>query len=451
MTIHATTRPPGPPGSAAGWANLRAFQRSPLEFFDRLRPFGDIAWVRLGPVQTYFVNNPALIRELLAERARQVRKVRRTLRVFEQVDGQGLLVSQGDFWRRQRRLIQPAFAHARLGRYADDVVRAARGMTATWRPGETLDVVPAMTHLTLRIIARVLFNVDVADEAARLGDAVHVLSEALMRDFYRPFILPSWLPLPENRRKRRALAVLDDFILGLIRERRRTREDAGDLLSMLLLAADAEEGNRGMTDRQVRDEAVTLFNAGHDTTAASLAWIWACVAHHPAVEARLIEESARVLGGRPATIRDLPELTYTNGVVRETLRLFPPTMGLLPREATEPIDLAGYRVPRGAWLYMSPWLTQRDDRFFPDALQFDPERFAPGRAASIPPNAWFPFGHGPHVCIGRDLALMESTLVVATVLQRYRLTRPGSAPFPEAEPLVSLRPRGGLPLGVDAL
>jgi cytochrome P450 len=324
-------------------------------------------------------------------------------------------------------------------------------MTDRWQPGDTLDVVPAMTHVTLRIIARVLFNVDVAADAVCLGDAVRVLSETLMRDFYRPFILPSWVPIPGNRRKRRALAVLDDFIGGLIRERRRTREDVGDLLSMLLLAADADEGNRGMTDRQVRDEAVTLFNAGHDTTAAALAWVWACVAHHPPVEARLIEESARVLNGRLASIRDLAELTYTSCVVRETLRLFPPTMGLLPREATEPIDVAGYRVPRRAWLYMSPWLTQRDDRFFPDALQFDPERFAPSRAASIPPNAWFPFGHGPHVCIGRDLALMESTLVVATVLQRYRLTRPPSAPFPDPEPLISLRPRGNLPLRVEAL
>jgi cytochrome P450 len=444
-------RPPGPPSSWGGLPNFRAFQRTPLAFIDSLRPFGDLAYVRFGPVQAYIINQPALIREVLVERARQIRKVPRTLRVFEQVDGQGLLVSKGDFWRRQRRLIQPALAHARLGRYADDIVLATRAMTDAWRPGNTIDVVPGMTHLTLTIIARILFNVDVADQAARLGDAVRVLSETLMRDFWRPFVLPMWVPTPHNARKRRALTVLDDFIGGLIRERRRTREDVGDLLSMLILAADAEEDNQGMTDRQVRDEAVTLFNAGHDTTASALSWLWACVSHHPEVEARLIEESGRVLGGRPATIRDVPELMYTSCVVKETLRLFPPTMALLPREATEAIDLSGHRVPRGAWLYMSPWLTQRDDRFFPEALRFDPDRFLPARAASIPQYAWFPFGQGPHVCIGRDLALMETTLVVATILQRHRLTRPPGAPFPEPEPLVSVWPRGGLRLRVETI
>jgi cytochrome P450 len=219
---------------------------------------------------------------------------------------------------------------------------------------------------------------------------------------------------------------------------------------MLLLASDAEGDNQGMTDRQVRDEAVTLFNDGHDTTASALSWLWACVAHHPEVEARLMEESERVLGGRAATIRDLPELAYTGCVVRETLRLFPPTMALLPREATEPIELAGYRIPRGAWLYMSPWLTQRDDRFSPDALRFDPDRFAAPRAASIPPYAWFPFGQGPHVCIGRDLALMEMTLIVATILQRHRLVAAAGDPFPEPEPLVSVWPGGGLRLRIEA-
>jgi cytochrome P450 len=301
-----------------------------------------------------------------------------------------------------------------------------------------------MTHLTLTIIARTLFDVDVADQAKKLGDAVAVLGAVLKGDFSSFFLLPDWLPLPSKRRRRRALRTLDEFVWKTIRERRAAGVDKGDLLSMLLLAQDEEGDGGGMTDQQVRDEALTLFNAGHDSTAAALAWVWYCIATHPEVEAKLLAEVDAVLGDRTAGYEDVQRLPYVEMVVKETLRLYPATVALFTRESVEEVEVGGYRVPKGAWVYLFPWMTQRDPRFFDNPETFDPDRFAPGRAERIPQYAYFPFGGGPHVCIGNTFASMEMVLIVATMLQRYRLAlAPGQgAVVPEVH--VAIRPRGGL-------
>jgi cytochrome P450 len=307
-----------------------------------------------------------------------------------------------------------------------------------------LDVAQAMTQLTLSIIARTLFDVEVSGQAAELGAAVRVLAEELLKDLSSFLLLPDWLPLPGKLRKRRALRTLDNLIWGIIRQRRASGVDKGDLLSMLLLAVDEESDGTGMTDRQVRDEALTLFNAGHDSTAAGLAWVWYLIARHPEVEARLLAEVRDVLGERTATYEDVARLRYLEMVLKESLRLYPPTVALFIREALEPVELGGYPVAKGDWVYLFPWVTQRDGRFFEEPEKFDPERFAPGRAEKIPQYAYFPFGGGPHVCIGNTFAQMEMALIVATVQQQYRLElAPDQGPV-EPELHVAIRPRGGL-------
>jgi cytochrome P450 len=256
--------------------------------------------------------------------------------------------------------------------------------------------------------------------------------------------LPDWLPLPSKIRMRRAIRELDAFITGIIRDRRASGEDRGDLLSMLLLAVDEQGDNTGMSDRQARDEAVTLFNAGHDSTSAALAWACYFIARDPGVQERLRDEIDSVLNGRAATFDDLPRLTFADAVVKESLRICPPTSALFTREAVTEVEIGGYRLAPGSLVATSPYVTQRDPRWFPEPERFDPDRFLPGRAQSIPECAYFPFGAGPHVCVGNSFAMMEITLVVVTVAQRFHLElTPGQeALAPELK--VSLRPKGGV-------
>src|SRR5262249_5913619 len=256
--------------------------------------------------------------------------------------------------------------------------------------------------------------------------------------------LPDWLPLPSKRRMRRAICNLDTFITGIIRDRRASGEDKGDLLSMLLLAVDEQGDGTGMTDQQARDEAVTLFNAGHDSTSAALAWTCYFIARYPGVQERLRDEVAAVLGGRAATWEDLLRLTFADRVVKESLRICPPTSVLFNREAITEVEVGDYRLAPGSLVILSPYVTQRDPRWFPEPECFEPDRFGPGRVEDIPEYAYFPFGAGPHVCVGNTFAMMEITLVVATLVQRFHVElMPGQENVvPELK--VSLRPRGGV-------
>lgn len=445
--------PPGPVGRFFGLNLVRRFATDPLEFITEVgRTFGDIACFRMGPVWAYLVNHPDLIREVLVTKGKLFHKEPRTLNALRQVDGEGLVITEGDVWLRQRRLLQPAFHQRRMGRYAQAIVERTERMIARWQPGETLNIVDEMTHLTLEIIARVFYDTELTGKAARLGEAVRILSQTFYSELARPFNLPEWLPLPAKRRKKWAIKTLDTLIRDIIRQRRASGDDRGDLLSMLLLAVDEEGDGTGMSDQQARDEAVTMFNAGHDSTAAALAWIWYLVASHPAVEVRLIDEARQVLGSRSATADDLPNLRYAEMVVRESLRLYPPVWALFARIPEIDVELAGYTVPAGSWVYMFPWVTQRDPRFFDDPEKFDPERFAPGRVERIPQYAWFPFGGGPHVCIGQGLALNEMVLVLSTILQKFRLSLAPDQPRDVVpEPLLAIRPKGGLRMTVTRM
>jgi cytochrome P450 len=437
--------PPGPPSGLLGLHLARRLRDEPLSFTTEIcRQYGDVVSFRVGPIRLAVVNHPDLIREVLSARSKVFPKLPRQTRIMGQIAGNGLIVSQGELWLRQRRLVQPAFHPRRLDGYAAVTVAHARRLAEGWRDGEELSLTDAMTRLSLTAISEALFGVDTSDRADALGRAVATGSAELVRESGSMIQLPDWLPLPGKRRKRAAFKFLRDFIDGVIRERRAAGTDRGDLLSMLLHAVDEEGDGQGMSDRQARDEALTMFNAGHDTTAAGLTWTWYLLATHPDEEARLLAEVDAVLGGRPATAEDVARLPYAQMVVKESLRLYPPSWTLMAREAAEEVELGGYRLPKGTWVFLFLWVTHRDGRFFPDPERFDPERFAPGRAEQIPPFAWFPFGGGPHVCIGMQLALTQMTLIVATILQHARLPLAPGQGVPEPEPSIAIRPKGGL-------
>jgi cytochrome P450 len=442
--------PPGPSDPLFGLRLARRLRKEPLEFaVEMARQYGDLASFCLGPYRVYVVNHPDYVHQVLVTQAKCFRKLPRVMRVLSQTDGNGLVISEGDFWLRQRRLAQPAFhAHA-LDRYAPALVTSTRRLLDQWPDGAEIEIAQAMGHLILEILSRTLFDVELAsDQVAAACEAISTLSEVLVQEMGQPLRLPGWLSLPGLRRKRQAIRLLDNLLGGLIRERRAAGPGHGDLLSRLLWHRDAGDIGRALTDRQARDEAMTLLHAGLETTAAGLAWVWYLVAKHPEVEARLVQEVDAILGERPATSQDVPLLCYTGMVVKESLRLYVPTWILFPRQALREVEVGGYVFPRGSWVIIFPYALHRDPRWFAEPERFDPERFAPGRWERVPPCAYLPFGAGPHLCLGRTFALTAMTLIVATVLQQFRLGLARGQGDPEAEPFLALRPRGGVRLTV---
>jgi cytochrome P450 len=326
------------------------------------------------------------------------------------------------------------------------MVAAARNLADRWQQTRTaeIEITQAMTDLTMEIIAKTMFGAELAGQTGRLGEAVAILSETAMHEAGQLFSWPAWVPLPRVRRKRWAMKYLDELILRITRERRSSGRDQGDLLSMLLQAVDEEGDGRGMTDDQARNEVMTLFIAGHDTTAGTLAWVWYLLARHPEVETHVADEVERVLRGRLATPDDIPQLSFTEMVVKETLRLYPQAYVLFARVAAEEVTLGDYTIPPGGMVYVVPYVLQRDSRWFPDPEKFDPDRFSAGRGEQVPTYAYIPFGAGPRVCIGAAFATMEMVLVVATLVQRCRLVLAPGQREAEPLPLFSLKPRGGV-------
>ena len=439
-------RPPGPRGH---WlhGNVRQFGPDRLRFLvDCARDYGDVVSLRLGPRRIWALNHPDLVEEVLVHQNRKFHK-HFALRAAKPTLGEGLLTSEGEFWRRQRRLAQPAFHRDRIAGYGGVMVEYAERMLRTWADGQRRDAQADMMQLTLEIVAETLFDADIAHGAGDVAGAMEILMANFTRRVNRTVPLPRWLPVPENFRFRRAMAVVDRTLDAIIAGRRREEVDRGDLLSMLLLATDpeAEEEGSGMSDAQLRDEVVTLFMAGHETTANTLSWIWLLLSRHPEVEAKLHDELDEVLdGNRPPAVADLPRLRYADAVVTEALRVLP-TVWLLGREAREPTEIGGYRVPVGTTMWMPQWVIHRDPRWFDDPERFLPDRWLDGLARRIPRYAYFPFGGGPRVCIGNHFAQMEAVLLLAAISRRFRpLVPDGIAPRPI--PTMTLRPEGGVPV-----
>jgi len=432
---------PGPPQRFFS-GNLVDFRSGRLDFLTRCaREYGDVVALRFGPRRILLVSHPDLIESILITHSRCFIK-HFALRLNPLVLGKGLLTSEGDFWLRQRRLIQPAFQRSRLVGFGAIMVAYTQRLLAGWTPGETRDIVPEMMRLTMQIAAKTLFDADVTEHARDVGAALQMLQENFIARFNSMMPPPLWLPTPTNRRLKRAVVQLDEILYRIIRTRRAGGEDRGDLLSLLLHARDEVDRTK-MTDRQLRDEAMTLFLAGHETTALALSWAWSLLAMHPEAEARLAAEVADVLGGRSASADDLPRLRYTEGVVLEAMRLYPPAY-TIGREAIADCEVGGFRVPRGTTVLMSQWVVHRDPRFFKNPDEFRPERWADDACADLPKYAYFPFGGGPRLCIGNTFAMMELVLVLATIAQQFRFTqRPGHQVLPW--PTFTLRPQGGVP------
>src|ERR1700682_166454 len=432
--------PPGP--NAEKWrGNYKEFRRDPLGFMMRVaREHGDVVGIRYYRYKVFIFNHPDDIEAVLVTHNKNFIKGR-ALRANKRLFGEGLLTSEGEAWLRQRRLAQPAFHRARIASYADTMVRFTEQMVRGWRHGETRNVHEEMMRLTLAIVAKTLFNADVTGEAREIGEALEVVMQ-VNTDPRRLLFVAAWLPTPANPARRRAVRRLDRVIYRIISERRANGHEARDLLSLLLHARD-EDGS-GMSDRQLRDEAVTLFLAGHETTAITLSWTWWLLAQHPKIEARLHAELAGVLGGREATVEDLPRLRYLEMVLSESLRLYSPAWSMV-RLAIHHSEIGGYLVPAGCGVAMSQYVVHRDPRFFDAPEEFRPERWENDFAKRLPKFAYFPFGGGPRICIGNSFALMEASLALATIAQKFRLTLVPGEPV-EPLPSITLRPKNGIPV-----
>lgn len=416
--------------------------------------YGDVVRLRMGPRVAYLLTHPDHIKHVLQENYRNYPKSVMYRKLYPLV-GRGLLTSEGDFWRRQRRLIQPGFQRERLAAFVPVMTDTTEAMLARWKAyadsGQPLDVAAEMMRLALAIVGRTLFSTDVSGEAEAVREA---LTFALARIDRRVTALVSWperLPTPANRRFQRAIRTLDDIVYRMIDERRRRADGPADLLSMLVGArGGADDGAaEGMTDTQLRDEVMTLMLAGHETTANALAWTWYLLSTHPGVQRRMGSELAEVLGGRAPTYEDLPKLSYTTRVIQESMRLYPPVW-IIDRNAVEDDEIDGYPIPAGAFVILSPYVTHRLPSLWENPEGFDPERFGEEPSAGRPRFAYFPFGGGPRLCIGNHFAMMETQLVVATVAQRYRLDLvPGQLVRPE--PRITLRPREGVRVTLHAV
>ncbi|MGH9594511.1 MAG: cytochrome P450, partial [Bryobacteraceae bacterium] len=396
----------------------------------------------------YFLNRPDYIEQVLIADHRKFIKGR-ALQANRELFGNGLLTSEGEFWQRQRKLSQPAFHRERIAAYGATMVARSLAMLDTWKPGEERDVHQEMMALTLDIAARTLFDVEIAPETARIGRALGQVMEVSAR----PERILKTLRLVSFRseaRYRRGVKELDEIVFGMIRERRASTAKGasarGDLLSMLLAARD--DDGKGMSDQQLRDEVLTLLLAGHETTAIALSWAWYLLSQNPEARAKLHAELAGVLAGRPPEFADLPRLPYTERVIKESLRLYPPAYIIL-RLAIQDCAVGGYTVPRGSSVGISPWVMHRLPKYFPDPLQFNPDRWTEEFTRCLPRFAYFPFGGGPRVCIGSQFAMMEAVLILATVAQRFSFALvPGHRV--EMFPSITLRPKNGIPMRLHA-
>lgn len=446
MPVPAKLRrlPPGPPESFLLGHTL-PYLRDEIGYLTKAaRDYGDLVRLRLGNLTTYIVVNPEHIEYVLRTHADNFIKDELTRWLIPLV-GQGLLTSEGEFWRRQRRLIRPAFQLQEIQRYATVMVEHTTQMLATWRGGQVRDIHEDMMALTLGIVAKTLFDAEVEDEAKVVGKSI----ETVMNYFMSPmrwFGLREILPIPSTIRYRRAIKRIDDMIYGFIRRRRESGRNPGDLLSHLLAARDEQNGG-GMTDRQLRDEAVTLLLAGHETTALALTYAFHLLARSPEADLRLAAELAEVLGGRAPCAADVPHLKYTEWIIRETMRLYPPAWGI-GRQAIADCEIGGYSVPKGTQLFLVIWLVHRDSRWFPDPETFRPERWNNDLIKRLPRCAYFPFGDGARICIGNHFAMMEAVLLLATIAQKYRLNLERGQML-ELVPSITLRPRNGSPMRIE--
>jgi cytochrome P450 len=441
MSSRRITGPKGLPlvGSAL------EFKNDTLGFVQRaVREHGDFFAIKLFGRRIHVVNHPDDIERVLVRAHARMKKDRFT-RDLSKVLGDGLVTSDGEHWKKQRKLVSHAFTPAKIRGYADTMMEVAHKAISGWAPDHEIDVHAEMTRITLDIVAKTLFDADVSSDARTVGDAMAVLSDYGM-SLEAGLLIPLWAPTPGARRARTAIQSIDGILYRIIKERRASGSEHGDLLSALL---HAEEDGQSMDDRELRDECVTLFLAGHETTAIALSYGFYLLAKHPEVAERFRAELARVLGARRPTHSDVEALDFTTRIVKETMRLYPPVWGI-GREALTDIEISGHSLKKGAQLAMFQWTVQRDPRWYSDPEAFDPDRWLDSRSADLPRFAYFPFGGGPRVCIGNHFAMMEAVLLLALVGQRFHLELlPGEKL--DFRPSITLRPKHPIRMRLRAL
>ena len=434
--------PPGPKGHPIR-GNFPEYVLDQLGYLERAaNDYGDVVRLRFFNIPVYIFNNPRDVEDILVTNNRSFKKpLDFRLPLFRGIFGNGLLTSEGDFWRRERRLAQPAFHRDRIAEYGNVMVAYANRMIDSWQDGGTIDIHREMMVLTLRIALKTLFNVEAEEDVALMSSLSNDLIEMFSLQESTMWPLHNYLPTPSGLRFRRLTRQLSQYIYGII-SRRRGSEDSGDLLSMLLQAQD-EDGSR-MSDVQLRDEVMTLFLAGHETTALSLSWTLYLLSEHPEIESKLTNQLESVLGAGDPSVSDLPNLRFTEAVVKESLRLYPPAWAF-GRQAVQECQIGGYSVPKGRQAFFFPWVIHRDPRYFDSPNEFRPERWNDEKLKQLPKYAYLPFGGGPRICIGNAFAMMESTMVLASIARRFNVSL---APGQKVEPwpVFTLRPRYGIKL-----
>ena len=445
--------PPGPPEIPVAGQAFR-YTREPIELMEDSASYGDLSTMSVKPWLVYLVNHPDLIHDVLVTNHQHVGRWR-NVQAFKYLMGDGLVTSDDPLHLRQRRLMQPQFHRQMIEGYGTTMTQYALRHSQGWSDGTRVDMAQEMRELTLNIVVKTLFSIDLLEEVQRLGAAFELSNHYIsvqFNQFERMRALLHSLPLPSTRKFKRQLAYLDRVVYGLIEQRRQAGDQNGDLLSLMIQAEDdgqSESDGSPMTDRQVRDETVTMFAVGHETVTIALTWTWYLLSIHPEWQARFHAELDDVLQGRPPSLSDLPDLKLTEQIIMESMRLYPP-IWRIGRLAVQSFELAGYPIPEGAVICMSPIITQRDPRWFDNPMEFRPDRWTPEFRENLHRFAYYPFGGGPRLCIGEGFAWMEAKLILAALGQRWRVRHDPSHEV-GFTPLISLRPKNGMPLFLERI
>jgi len=438
-----TDHPPGPRGYPFV-GHLPLVARDVLGFFTSCaRDHGDIVSLRMGSWPTLLLNHPDHLEYVFVRNHRNFIKNSFFWRHVRAIFGNGLLTSEGELWQQQRRLSAPAFAGARVGGYSGTMLALTQRMLDQWSSGEVRDIHAEMMMLTLRIAAKTLFSAEVEENIVEIDHAVNEITVEIASRFARPFFIPDAVPLPGHIRYRRGVRRIERVVERIIGERRRAHgEPRGqhDVLSMLMLARD--EDGKGMSDRQLRDEVVTLLLAGHETTALALSWTLYLLGQHPEADALAHAELGEILNGRQISLEDIPRLPFMESIFSESMRLYPPAWSI-GREAVSDCEIGGYAVKAGTTIFISPWVLHRDPRYFEEPDSFRPQRWSEDFRRSIPRFAYFPFGGGPRICIGKSFAMQEAMVILTTMLQRFRFEWQSDSQVSPL-PSITLRPKGGI-------
>jgi cytochrome P450 len=424
------------------FGHFRQLRENPLDLFLQARQgAGDVARLQFGPVTAHLLSHPDHIRYVLQDNRRNFSKNTPGFRSMRLVVGDGLLTSEGDFWLRQRRIAQPAFHKQQLQSFSEDMRRATLEQAAGWQTGSLLDMNTEMIRLTLRIVGKTLFGSEVSGDFQAVSDAVEVLLRDIKRRSKQLLPIPLTVPTPDNRSFIQARETLDKIVFRMIRERRASSEESQDLLATLMNSVDDETGER-MTDEQLRDEVMTLFLAGHETTANALTWTFYLLSKHPQEAELVYQEINAVLRDKAIEFSDMAKLPKLKAFFQETMRLYPPAW-IMSRFVEEDDTIGGYPIPKHSLAVVSPYVTHRHPDWWPNPEGFDPRRFSPEQESKRPRFTYFPFGGGPRQCIGNGFAMMEAMIILATILQRYRLELVPGMEI-KAKPLITLRPSGAV-------